>query len=395
VRSAAIAREEGATARPRVVWALGVAVFALAAISALQIFLAKQPYGYDLWAYVLAGRHLLAGEPLYPYDPAVPFGPFGEYHYAPATAVPFMLLAPLPFWLATAVSIGLNVGIATAIGVHLIRPLPRDARPWAAGAYVLFLPLVLEIALGQLNLITLGLCLLAWSLRSRPIASGVILGVAIGVKLLPATLILFYLASGRVRLVMATLVTGLVGLALTWIMFPRDLPGYIGILVALRGGEWASAYIASSSPTWLADLVGAAAVMALLPVVALGTAVGGGLLARRDAQHQTQLHHLALAFAPYVASFGLMWFPYLVTTLPALAVTLRSALLLPQRVARAGSVAALAMSWLLLQIVGGEDDIVPIAAHLLGLIVLLTVAVLVLVLGTARQPVPRADLAAA
>ena len=59
-----------AARRPRLLWAGGVV------------------------AMVLAARHLL-GEPLYAANPAVPFGPFGEYHYAPPAAVAFVLFAPL------------------------------------------------------------------------------------------------------------------------------------------------------------------------------------------------------------------------------------------------------------------------------------------------------------
>jgi hypothetical protein len=84
-----------AARRPRLVWAVGVVVMVLAGLAGLGIFLAKQPYGFDLWAYVLAARHLLAGEPLYAAEPQMPAGPFGEYHYAPIVAVPFALLAPL------------------------------------------------------------------------------------------------------------------------------------------------------------------------------------------------------------------------------------------------------------------------------------------------------------
>jgi len=363
-------------------------VFVLAAISALQIFLAKQPYGTDLWAYVLAGRHLLAGDPLYPPDPVVPFGPFGEYHYAPATAVPFMLLAPLPFWLATAIAIGLNIAIAAAIGVYLIRPIPRDWQPWAAAGYVLFLPTTLEITLGQLNIVTVGLCLVAWSLRRRPVLAGILLAIAIGVKLLPATLVLFYLASGRTRVVVTTAITGLAGLLLTWIAFPRDLPLYIGILAELRGSQWAADYVATGSPAWLAALVGSPIAVAALPAVALISAIGGGLLARRDDRYETHLHHLALAFAPYVASFSLIWFTYLVTALPALATTMQWALLTPRRVTRACLLTGLAMSWLLLQVLGEQDDIVPIAAHLLGLVLLFALGILVLVCAREREPAP-------
>lgn len=367
-----------AARRPRLVWAAGVVVMVLAGLAGLGIFIAKQPYGYDLWAYVLAARNLLAGEPLYAVQPEVPFGPFGEYHYAPPAAVPFVLLAPLPFWLATTLFIGLNTGIAAATLVHLIRPLPRDARPWAAAAFVLFLPTILEISLGNLNLITVALCLLAWSLRSRAVVAGTILAVAIGLKLLPLTLVLFYLASGRVRLIAWTLAVGIAGLLATAIVLARDFPSYVGLLLLLADSRWATDLIARTPPTEVAAILGSPIGRWLLPVAALATATLGGLAARRNPEDETHLHHLALAYAPYLASFGLLWFPYLVTALPLMASTFHRSVLQARALARGLLIAALALSWLSLQVVGEQDDLVPIAAHLLGLVALLVVALAVL-----------------
>jgi hypothetical protein len=352
----------------------------LAGLAGLQVFIAKQPYGFDLWAYVLAGRHLLGGEPLYPPAPQVPAGPFGEYHYAPIVAVPFVLLAPLPFWLAIAVWIGLNTGVAAAIGLYLIKPLPRDARPWAAAAFVLFLPTILEISLGNLNVLTVALCLLAWSQRGRPAVAGSLLAVAIGTKLLPLTLILFYLAAGRGRTVAWTLAVGAAGLLVTALVFARDFPAYIAMLFAFKDSQWAAEFIASRTPAEIAAILNSPLGLSLLAVAAVATAAAGGLAARRDRRDETHLHHLALAFAPYLAPFGLLWLPYLVFALPLMASTFHRVLLLPRAQARAPLLAALALSWLLVQIVGEPSDITPIAAHLLGLVLLLAIALAVLVL---------------
>jgi len=367
-----------AARRPRLVWAAGVVVMVLAGLAGLGIFIAKEPYGYDLWAYVLAARHLLAGEPLYAAQPEVPFGPFGEYHYAPPAAVPFMLLAPVPFWLATVIWIGINLGMAVAIGWYLIRPLPRDARPWAAAAFVLFLPTILEIALGNLNLLTLALCLVAWELRGRSAAAGTVLAVAIGLKLLPLTLVLFYLASGRWRIVAWTAAVGIAGLVVTAVAFASDFPAYVALLLALKDSHWAADLIASTPPAEVAAILGSPIGRWLLPVASLATAILGGLFARRYTRDETHLHHLALAFAPYLASFGLLWFPYLVTALPVMASTFDRVLDLPRAQTRGALIAALALSWLLLQVVGERNDLVPILAHFIGLVVLLAVALAVL-----------------
>ena len=367
-----------AARRPRLVWAAGVVVMVLAGLAGLGIFLAKQPFGFDLWAYVLAARHLLAGEPLYAAVPQMPAGPFGEYHYAPIVAVPFALLAPLPFWLATALWIGLNTGVAAAVGLHLIRPLPRDARPWAAAAFVLFLPTILEISLGNINLITLALCLVAWSQRSRPAAGGALLAVAIGAKLLPLSLILFHLAAGRGRVVAWTVGVLAAGLVLTTVVFWREMPGYVALFVALLDSDQTAELIADTRPPELAAFLGSPIGAWVLPTATLATAVVGGLVARRRPHDETHLHHLALAFAPYLSLFGLLWFPYLVFALPLLASSLHRALLFPQPQLRVVLVAALAVSWLLMQIVGEPHDATPLAAHLLGLLILLAVAVAVL-----------------
>ena len=367
--------------RPRLVWAAGVVVMVLAGLAGLDVFIAKQPYGFDLWAYVLAGRHLLSGEPLYPPVPQVPAGPFGEYHYAPIVAVPFVLFAPLPFWLAIAVWIGLNTGVAAAIGVYLINPLPRDARPWAAALFVLFLPTILEISLGNLNVLTLALCLLAWSQRARPAVGGLLLAIAIGTKLLPLTLVLFYLAAGRGRIVAWTLAVGAAGLLVTALVFARDFPAYVAMLFAFKDSRWAAEFIAGTTPVEVAAILNSPLGLSLLAVAAVATAAIGGLAARRDRRDETHLHHLALAFAPYLAPFGLLWLPYLVFALPLMASTFHRALLLPRPQARVALVAALALSWLLVQLVGEPGDITPIAAHLLGLVVLLAIALTVLVLG--------------
>ena len=371
---------------PRLVWAVGVAVMVLAALAGLGIFIEKEPYGFDLWAYVLAGRHLLSGDPLYPPDPQVPAGPLGEYHYAPIVAVPFVLLAPIPFALVNAVWIGLNTGVAAAIGVYLIRPLPRDARPWAAAAFVFFLPTILEISLGNLNVLTLALCLLAWSQRARPSVAGTVLAVAIGTKLLPVTLILFYLGAGRGRIVAWTLAVGAAGLLVTALVFARDFPAYIAMLVAFKDSRWAAEFIAKATPAEVAAILNSPVGLSLLSVIAVATAVVGGLAARRDRRDETHLHHLALAFAPYLAPFGLLWLPYLIFALPLLASTLQRALLLPRAQVRALLVPALALSWLLMQLVGREDDIMPIVGHFVGLLLLLAVALAVLVLAR-REPV--------
>jgi len=156
------------------------------------------------------------------------------------------------------------------------------------------------------------------------------------------------------------------------------MPGYVALFVALLQSDQTAEFVANTGPPEVAALLGSPIGRWVLPVAALATAAAGGLAARRRPHDETHLHHLALAFAPYLSLFGLLWFPYLVFVLPVLASSLHRALLLPHPVLRGVLVAALALSWLLMQFVGEPNDAIPLAAHLLGLLILLAVALAVL-----------------
>src|SRR5438093_1470587 len=134
---------------------------------------------YDFHAYWLAGRNLLTGAPLYP-DATTILGLPDEFRYLPIVAIVFVPFALLPYSVALAIWIAIELAIAAAVGVALIRPLPASWRPWAAAGYVFFLGLVLEVTLGNVNLISLALALAAWRLRDRALPAGILLAAAVG-----------------------------------------------------------------------------------------------------------------------------------------------------------------------------------------------------------------------
>jgi hypothetical protein len=166
------------------------------------------------------------------------------------------------------------------------------------------------------------------------------------------------------------------------------------MLIAIKDSHWAADVIAGTPPAEVAAILGSPIGRWMLPVASLATAALGGLAARRDPRDETHLHHLALAFAPYLASFAPLWFPYLVTALPLFASTLQRALTTPLRTARAPLVAVLALAWILMETFG-RDDLLPLAAHLVGLALLGAAAVVVVALVRApdRSPafMPRAS----
>jgi len=273
------------------------------------------PPGYDFRAYWLAAQHLQQGAPLYP-GPGDHLGLSGEFRYPPLVAVPFLLLAPLSFELARWVWIAFLIAIAGLIARAGVRTLPWAARPWAVAGVVVFLPLVLEVMLGNLNLVTLALCLAAWRWRDRAPAGGMLLALAFAIKLLPAALILFYVGAGRWRVLAWAAATGAAAAALTAVVMPDRLAEYLRFAPRLLEQDWVIQVIDRPRPEWLAAVFWSAAFPNLLAVAVAIGAFGAGRAARAGGERGTTLHHVTLATMGYLAPFGYFWTTFLVLALP-------------------------------------------------------------------------------
>ena len=362
--------------RARLVWSAGVIVLVFAALAAVVVASAL-PAGYDFHAYWLAGRNLLTGAPLYPNATTI-LGLPDEFRYLPIVAIVFVPFALLPYSVALALWIGIEVAIAAAVGTALIRPLPASWRPWAAAGYVFFLGLVLEVTLGNVNLISLALALAAWRLRDRAIPAGILLAAAVGLKFLPLTLLLFYVASGRWRPVLIGGVLGAAALAAGALLMPDRTAEYIRFAPRLLEQDWVYEHIARPGPPELAAffwsewfplaLAGAAALIAVL----------GGVAARRDPARENTWHALTLATAGYLAPFGYFWTTFLILSLPLASDTLRRASTTTRSVERAVIIAAVVLSWVLME-PQQTGTLVPILWHFVGVMLLCATAVLTLV----------------
>src|SRR6266566_1985035 len=362
------------TAR-RLVWSAGVAV-ALLALGAAVVVASALPAGYDFRAYWLAGQHLLNGAPLYP-GPNTILGLPDEFRYLPIVAILFIPFALLPYSVALAIWTVLQVATAAAVGIALIRQLPPLWRPWAAAGYVFFLGLVLEVTLGNVNLLSLGLALAAWRFRDRALPAGLLLAAAVGLKFLPLTLLLFYVASGRWRPVVTGGLIGTAALAVGALLMPDRTAEYIRFAPRLLEQNWVYAHIARPGPPELAAffwsewfplaLAGAAALVAGL----------AGAAARRDSARANTWHALTLATAGYLAPFGYFWTTFLILSLPLAADTLRRASTTPRPVERAVVVGAVVLSWVLME-PQQTGTLVPILWHFVGVMLLCAVAVLTL-----------------
>jgi hypothetical protein len=358
----------------RLVWAAGVIVLVFSSVAAVMVA-SVLPAGYDFRAYWLAGQHLLSGAPLYPGSETI-LGLPDEFRYLPIVAILFVPFALLPYAVALSIWMAVQLAVAAAVGVALVRPLPASWRPWAAAGFVFFLGLVLEVTLGNVNLISLGLALAAWRLRDRAIPAGILLAAAIGLKFLPLTLLLFYVASGRWRPVLTGGVIGTAALVVAALAMPDRTAEYIRFAPRLLEQDWVYAHIARPGPPALAAVFWSDLFPLALAVAALLVAVLAGIAARRDRASENTWHALTLATAGYLAPFGYFWTTFLILSLPLAADTLRRASTTPPPL-RVPMVLGVVFSWILMepQQVG---TLVPILLHFLGNVLLCAIAVVTL-----------------
>jgi hypothetical protein len=269
-------------------------------------------FGYDLDAYLGAADRLVAGEPLYPaVDPdGITPGPAVAYFYPPLVAAAFVPLAALPPETAHLAWFGVLIALAAAIGIALVRSLPADRRDLAAAAYLAYLPLLSELRFGNVNLVTLALCLLAFHRRDRPAVAGALLAAAIGLKLLPLALVVFLLVAGRWRIAAWAGAIALAAVAASWPWLGGAWLDYVGVLGAIGTGPPAA------GSNIVPDLLAEPPLRYLLPAVALGFAAMAGWTARRHPSAEAPAFRTALAAAPLLATT--VWYPYLVLALPAI-----------------------------------------------------------------------------
>lgn len=341
----------------------GLAALAMSISLALHLLTLKL-VGYDLAAYILGARRLLAGEALYQTDLAG-LGPFGQFLYPPPVAFLFIPLAIIPFDAARLIGLAALVGVSVLLVRRLAGPLPASVRYWAASAIVLFFPLIWEVSLENLTLVTLALCLVAWDLRLSPRWSGVALAAGLGLKLLPLTLIAYFVASrrGRVAIWAVAALALLVGLSwpfigALWLDYARVL---VTIATIAPGTGSNIVPVAFSSP----------ALRFVLPAVGVAVALICGAASRRGIAAEDHGFRVTLAAVPLAAST--VWYPYLVFALPLLIADPPRA---RRRALRVSFLAVRPVAWYLMQrqfiSEPGRDFLLP----LVGLLVLIAVGLL-------------------
>ena len=139
----------------------------------------------DLSVYQHGGRTVLDGLSSLGRDDPVTGLPFT---YPPFAAVVMVPVAPLPAWLAAALWTGASMAALAGVVVVTRRSLGRPAPGWlvavVAGGAVALEPVWQNLAFGQVN-VFLMLAVLVDLVRPERRWSGVLVGVAAGVKLTP------------------------------------------------------------------------------------------------------------------------------------------------------------------------------------------------------------------
>ena len=151
----------------------------------------------DLSVYRYGGRLILDGLPLYgSRDPATNL----LFTYPPFAALAMVPLGPLPFWLATALwtaaSVGAVAGIVLLVGRALGRTVPGSLVALLTVGALALEPVWQNLTFGQINLFLM-VAVLIDLVHAERRWSGVLVGIAAGVKLTPLVFVVLLVLVGR------------------------------------------------------------------------------------------------------------------------------------------------------------------------------------------------------
>jgi hypothetical protein len=242
----------------------------------------------DVGSYFSAAARLRAGLPLYPADLTFSDGSREHYIYPPLLALMFYPLTSyqLAWWAWAAFSLICWVASLWLLIRELLRSeFGRQLRqliwwPVFLAALINFPPVLAHMTWGQLQLPLLLLLTLAWLClrRERPATAGVLIGLAIALKLFPLLLLLPLLVQRRWRCVAAALGTSALVLGLSFAVVGWDQTIFYVTKVLPEVSSQAEQYdnysVAISMKLWLSDsfprdLVATGLRLAFLGLVAL------------------------------------------------------------------------------------------------------------------------------
>jgi len=249
----------------------------LAAMLALILSAAGNTLGYDFEAYAGAARRFINGERLYDAG-ASAAGGFGIYLYPPPFAVAIAPLLLLPDAVARWVWV-LAMGCCLPLGANLM-PVRRDVRWKIVCLGALSWPFLYSVKLGQVGPLLFLLFAAAWRWMDRPWAVGVATAVGTLVKVQPALLGVWAVATGRWRAAAVAVGVGVAAAAAaTLFTGPGSWATYADLVRGL-GGTFSTDH--NFAPGAVAHLTGASdGVAAAVQLVSVGLAAAALLAAFR------------------------------------------------------------------------------------------------------------------
>ncbi len=295
----------------RVALTVGLLVFLPAALYAAAFALTWRDIGFDLrHAYLPAAHDVLQGLSPYAGAGAQSFVDQTTYVYPPLLAV---VVSPLTLLPATAASL---LGAVTLLLVVPTTLLLLGVRDWRCYGVVLLWAPVFD-AIDNVNvslLVALGLAL-AWRYRGRPLLAGVALGVGVALKVFAWPLLLWPVATGRLRAGALSIAVATVAVVVPWAALGFEgLSAYPNLLRRLSEYERDRSYSLHAVLTGvgLPSSVASGAMVAVAAVLLVGVF----FLGRRGAE----LPAFALAIAVALAVSPIVWQHYLVLLLVPLAI---------------------------------------------------------------------------
>ncbi|HXG26490.1 MAG TPA: glycosyltransferase family 87 protein [Candidatus Binatia bacterium] len=325
---------------PRLAVAVLMAVIFVIARALQLADLTTQPqWGYDLSFYWTAASRLLDGLPIYSAAQlAGPYAPQGQdgFLYPPpfaALSIPLVWLAPQGARVAEWIWSGLGLVVVVVVTLAVVRSerlaerfaLLRGRGRWLlVAAAVTFPPVIGELSIGNVHLLLLGLFTLAWLGLRRGDArgdwmAGVGLGFAAVVKVFPAVLLLWLIATRRLRAAVSMVVAGaalaVATLPITglepWLQYPTVLANLAAVADTtdtISPTIWLAPYLGFTPARWLVTAVGVALLLwsawrdgrQPVPAVSFGLAVALSVLIAPNVFH----HYLAILVLPMALALG-------------------------------------------------------------------------------------------
>jgi alpha-1,2-mannosyltransferase len=216
------------------VWTAAGTAIAVAAITPILAHWLTNPPDQrlvDLDVYRSGGQALLRGAPLYDFLTQPPqLLPFTYPPFAALLAVPLAFMSwPVAQWVWVAlICLALTVTVCYAF-----RDLLARAGRWApvavgalAGATAYLMPVSDQFRFGQVDLFLVALCLADCAARSPRWPRGLLVGLAVAIKLVPGVFLIYLWITGRRQAAMTAVVAAASATLAAFAVLPGDSAGF-------------------------------------------------------------------------------------------------------------------------------------------------------------------------